>query len=89
MSFHFIPVLLTTNPLTIQLLIYFQATRGISATKSGVMNLPLIMAHVIAALLAGGLITALGYYTPFILISSLTPIRTGLLTTWTPTTPHA
>lgn len=47
------------------------------------MNLPLIMDHVTSALLAGGLITVLGYYTPFMLISSvLASIGAGLLATW-------
>ncbi|MCJ1455034.1 hypothetical protein MMC28_005388 [Mycoblastus sanguinarius] len=73
-----------------QLPIWFQAIKGVSATTSGVMNLPLIMAHVISALLAGGLITMLGYYTPFMIISSiLVSIGTGLLTTWKVDTGHA
>lgn len=51
------------------------------------MNLPLIMAHVIAALLAGGLITYTGYYTPFMLISSvLVSLGTGFITTFKPDT---
>lgn len=51
------------------------------------MNLPLIMAHVIAALLAGGLITYTGYYTPFMLISSvLVSLGTGFITTFEPST---
>lgn len=70
--------------------IWFQAIKAVSATKSGVMNLPLIMAHVIAALLAGILITSIGYYTPFMIISSvLVSTGTGLLTTWHVNTGHA
>lgn len=54
------------------------------------MNLPLIMAHVTSALLAGGLITVSGYYTPFMLISSvLVSIGAGLLTIWRVNTGHA
>lgn len=54
------------------------------------MNLPLLTAHVLAALFAGALITALGYYTPFVLLSSvLVAIGTGLLTTWKVSTGHA
>lgn len=70
--------------------IWFQAIKAVSATKSGVMNLPLIMAHVISALLAGILITSIGYYTPFMLISSvLVSTGTGLITTWHVNTGHA
>lgn len=68
-----------------QLPIWFQAVKNVSATQSGVMNLPLIMGHVISALLAGGLITIVGYYTPFMLISSLlVSLGTGFLTTLDP-----
>ncbi|KAL9605694.1 MAG: hypothetical protein Q9179_001114 [Wetmoreana sp. 5 TL-2023] len=67
--------------------IWFQAVKDVSATQSGVQNLPLIMAHVISALLAGGLITLTGYYTPFMIISSiLVSLGTGFLTTFNPST---
>ncbi|KAL8910440.1 MAG: hypothetical protein Q9171_004278, partial [Xanthocarpia ochracea] len=67
--------------------IWFQAVKDVSATQSGVQNLPLIMAHVISALLAGGLVTYTGYYTPFMIISSvLISLGTGFLTTFNPTT---
>ncbi|KAB8337046.1 hypothetical protein FH972_021350 [Carpinus fangiana] len=70
--------------------IWFQAIKGVSATKSGVMNLPMILGLVIISLVAGGLTTALGYYTPFCLLSSLfMAVGAGLMTTWEPTTGHA
>ncbi|KAF2280982.1 MFS general substrate transporter [Westerdykella ornata] len=63
--------------------IWFQAIKGVSATKSGIMNLPAILAVVIFSILAGGLVTALGYYTPFMLASAiLIPIGAGLLSTF-------
>ncbi|KAH8634126.1 MFS general substrate transporter [Alternaria alternata] len=62
--------------------IWFQAIKGASATKSGIMNLPAILGLVIISMLAGGLVTALGYYTPFMLVSSiLMAIGAGLLST--------
>ncbi|RMZ73938.1 MFS transporter [Pyrenophora seminiperda CCB06] len=62
--------------------IWFQAVKGASATKSGIMNLPAILGLVIIAMLAGGAVTTLGYYTPFMLISSvLMAIGSGLLST--------
>ncbi|MCJ1377221.1 hypothetical protein MMC17_000313 [Xylographa soralifera] len=70
--------------------VWFQAIQAVSATESGVRNLPLIMSHALVALLAGALITLLGYYTPFMLLSSvLMSSGAGLLTTWTPSTPSA
>ncbi|KAI4168061.1 MAG: hypothetical protein LQ343_006694 [Gyalolechia ehrenbergii] len=47
------------------------------------------MAHVISALFAGGLITATGYYTPFMTISSiLVSLGTWFLSTFNPSTGH-
>jgi hypothetical protein len=63
--------------------IWFQAIKGVSATKSGIMNLPVILSLVIISMLAGGLVTYTGYYTPFILISSvLMAVGAGLLSTF-------
>ena len=63
--------------------IWFQAVKGASATKSGIMNLPAILGLVIFSMLAGGLVTYFGYYTPFMLLSSvLMAIGAGLLTTF-------
>jgi hypothetical protein len=46
------------------------------------MNLPAILGLVIISMLAGGAVTALGYYTPFMLVSSvLMAIGAGLLST--------
>ncbi len=67
--------------------IWFQAVKGSSAVDSGLMNLPMLISVVVLSLLAGGLVTAFGYYTPFMLVSSvLTSIGFGLLTTFTPDT---
>ena len=70
--------------------IWFQAIRGVSALESGLMLLPLILSTVVGVLLSGVLVSKLGYYTPFFLLSSIfTPIGAGLLTTLTPETGHA
>ncbi|KAJ6597578.1 major facilitator superfamily domain-containing protein [Mycena vulgaris] len=68
--------------LTFYLPIWFQAVRGVSAVHSGIDNLPLILSFVVAAIFAGGLITKIGYYSPFMIASSvLTAIGTGLIST--------
>lgn len=47
------------------------------------MNLPMILGLVIMSVLAGGAVSALGYYTPLILVSAvLMSIGAGLLTTF-------
>ncbi|KAJ5932033.1 hypothetical protein N7516_006522 [Penicillium verrucosum] len=68
--------------LTFYLPIWFQSIKGATALKSGIMNLPMIIAVVVVSILAGGLVTACGYYTPFMIASSvLMTIGAGLLTT--------
>ncbi|KAF7302872.1 Major facilitator superfamily transporter [Mycena kentingensis (nom. inval.)] len=71
--------------------IWFQAIKGVSAVKSGIDNIPMILSLVIASLIAGGVITAIGYYTPFLILSSiLMGVGAGLLTTFEATgTGHA
>lgn len=62
--------------------IWFQSVKGSSAIKSGIMNLPLIISVVVLGILAGGLVTACGYYTPFMIASSIImTIGAGLLST--------
>ncbi|KAJ7197012.1 major facilitator superfamily domain-containing protein [Mycena pura] len=70
--------------------IWFQAIKGVSAVKSGIDNLPMILSLVVASLFAGGVITAVGYYTPFMILSSLLMgIGAGLLSTFSTSTGHA
>ncbi|KAJ7886158.1 DHA14-like major facilitator [Mycena olivaceomarginata] len=70
--------------------IWFQAIKGVTAVKSGIDNLPMILALVISSLLAGGIITWMGYYTPFMILSSvLAAVGAGLITTFGVGTGHA
>lgn len=56
--------------------------------QSGIDNIPLILAQVLASLVAGFVTTVVGYYMPFIYISSIMmPIGAGMLTTFTVKTP--
>ena len=54
------------------------------------MALPLILSMVVLSIAAGGIITATGYYNPWmILCAILMPIGAGLLSTLAPDSGHA
>ena len=74
---------LVLKPLTpLQMPIYFQAVKEVSPTQSGIMILPTVAGLMIACVFAGSATSIIGYYAPFMIITSvLTPIATGLLTT--------
>ncbi|KAJ7735132.1 MFS multidrug transporter [Mycena maculata] len=70
--------------------IWFQAIKGVSAVKSGIDNLPMILSVVIAMIVSGGATTAIGYYTPFMILSTvLMSVGGGLITTFKVDTGHA
>lgn len=63
--------------------IWFQAIKGTTATESGIRNLPMILGVVIFSIVSGGLVTVIGYYTPWIIFSSIMmAIGVGLISTW-------
>lgn len=54
------------------------------------MNLPLILSLVAISMLSGGLVSYTGYYTPFMIVSSvLTAVGSGLITTFDVDTPQS
>jgi hypothetical protein len=70
--------------------IWFQAVKGASAVKSGIMNLPMILTLVLVSIASGIAVTVLGYYAPLMIASSvLSAIGVGLLFTFTPETNHS
>ncbi|KAF7190997.1 MFS-type efflux pump MFS1 [Pseudocercospora fuligena] len=70
--------------------IWFQAIKGASATKSGIMNIPMILGLVIISMVAGVIITVVGYYTPFVIASTvIMSIGAGLLATLQPNSGHS
>ncbi|OJJ84381.1 uncharacterized protein ASPGLDRAFT_105131, partial [Aspergillus glaucus CBS 516.65] len=69
--------------------IWFQAIKGASAIKSGIMNLPMVLGFVIFSTLGGALTSKTGHPVPFTYLAViLTSIGAGLLTTFKPTSGH-
>ncbi|KAH6618014.1 major facilitator superfamily domain-containing protein [Chaetomium sp. MPI-SDFR-AT-0129] len=71
-------------PLVYYLSLYFQAIQGDTAVQAGIKLLPLLISVVITSVASGGLITAVGYYNPFVLPSMvLFTVGAGMITTFT------
>ncbi|OAX82499.1 hypothetical protein ACJ72_03154 [Emergomyces africanus] len=69
--------------------IWFQAVKGVSAVNSGINILPIMISLVVGGMVAGVLVSKIGYYTPFMILSSVsTSIGVGLITTFTKETGH-
>lgn len=51
--------------------LWFQAIQGVSATESGIRNLPLVLAVTLFSIIAGGAITGFGYYAPLGIVGSV------------------
>lgn len=63
--------------------IYFQAIKGVSAERSGINTIPLIVANNVASLTSGILTTLFGSYVQyFYACSVLISVGAGLITTW-------
>lgn len=63
--------------------LYFQAIQGDTAVEAGIKLLPMLIAVVITSVAAGGLITAVGYYNPFVLpCMVLFCVGSGMITTF-------
>ncbi|KAL4893882.1 MFS general substrate transporter [Aspergillus ambiguus] len=62
--------------------IWFQAIKSVSAINSGIYLLPLILPMFFASIISGGLISRIGYYTPFMIAGNcIMAVGAGLLTT--------
>ena len=63
--------------------LWFQAVQGVNAVESGVRTIPMMLAMMLAALLAGAVVKRQGYYVPpMILAGILGPIGAGLISTF-------
>ena len=70
--------------------IWFQAIKGASAFKSGIMSIPMVIALVIANIVSGIGTTVIGYYVEFYYLCVVfSAIGAGLLTTFQVTTGHS
>ena len=62
--------------------LYFQATRGVSPSRSGIDNLPLVLGAGLFSLVSGGIVAVTGLYIPVMIFGSmLGAIGAGLLYT--------
>jgi MFS family permease len=68
---------------------WFQVIKGVDAVNSGAMNVAYFIAQIVGTIVAGGAVTALGYYNPWLIFGCvIMTIGTGLLTTFEPDTGH-
>ncbi|KAJ5385390.1 hypothetical protein N7517_003301 [Penicillium concentricum] len=64
--------------------------RGTSAVKSGIDTIPMVLALVLGAIISGGIITATGYYVPWMFVAAIfMSTGAGLMTTFKVDTNHA
>ncbi|CAI7609510.1 unnamed protein product [Penicillium glandicola] len=70
--------------------LWFQGVRGTSAVKSGIDTIPMVLALVVGAIISGGIITATGYYVPWMFVAAIfMSTGAGLMTTFKVDTNHA
>ncbi|KAJ5642958.1 uncharacterized protein N7484_005465 [Penicillium longicatenatum] len=63
--------------------IWFQAIEQVSASVSGINNLPMVVSMIISSALGGLMVNLIGYYTPLMFVgSALLTIGSGLCTTF-------
>lgn len=65
--------------------LWFQSALGVSALRSGFLNLPFVLSLGAGSIISGALVTWVGYYLPLLVLSSaLRSMGAGLLTTLYP-----
>ncbi|KAK1975019.1 major facilitator superfamily transporter [Colletotrichum cereale] len=75
-------------PLIYYLSLYFQIIQGVSAVQAGIKILPLLLSSVVASVVAGALISSVGYYSAVAIPSLiLYAIGAGMITTYDVDTP--
>ncbi|KAJ5583988.1 MFS toxin efflux pump [Penicillium hispanicum] len=70
--------------------VWLQAVKGASPTKSGVMNVPMIIAITVCSVLAGAIVNVIGYYTPLMILGSIIlTVGCGMCSTMDPASNHS
>ncbi|KAJ6033896.1 uncharacterized protein N7446_007809 [Penicillium canescens] len=63
--------------------VWFQSIKNVSATKSGLMNLPMLLGVILCSIISGYGVGRIGYYTPFMYAAPIvSAIGAGLLSTF-------
>jgi hypothetical protein len=66
-----------------QLPIWFQVIKEASALRSGIMTLPMLISMIVMSVVGGGLVTVLGYYSPFLSVGCvMISVGAGLMSTF-------
>jgi hypothetical protein len=74
----------------LQIPVWFQAIKGVSAERSGIMNLPMLLCVTIGAMFTGIVTRITGQYAIFTILSTIImSLGVGLCTTWTTNSNHA
>lgn len=70
--------------------LWFQGVKGTSAVQSGIDNIPMVLALVVASIMSGATITNTGHYVPFMFVAViLTAVGSGMITTFKVDTGHS
>lgn len=70
--------------------LWFQGVKGTSAVQSGIDNIPMVLALVVASIISGATITNTGHYVPFMFVAViLTAVGSGMITTFKVDTGHS
>ncbi|RJE18775.1 Major Facilitator Superfamily [Aspergillus sclerotialis] len=70
--------------------LWFQAVKSTTAVQSGIDTIPMVIALVVSAIISGGVITATGYYVPWMFVATiLMSTGAGMVTTFKIDTGHS
>lgn len=70
--------------------LWFQGVKSTNAVQSGIDNIPMVLALVVASILSGATITKTGHYVPFMFVAVIfTAVGSGMITTFKVDTGHA
>ena len=69
--------------------LWFQTIKGVTPVHSGIDTIPMVLSLVVGSILSGAATTRIGYYVPFMYLSTIiVSIGAGLITTFSLSTEH-